>query len=53
MIRKSEMQIEHMEQANVRVGYSARRPVMDIELEHADERTKHAILSKAARRPRH
>lgn len=53
MIRKSEMQIEHMEQANVRKGYSARRPMIMIELEHADERKEHAILSKAARRPRH
>ena len=36
MIRKPEMQIEHMEQANVRPGYSARRPMIMIELEESE-----------------
>jgi len=40
MIRKPEMQIEHMEQANVRQGYSARRPTEIIETEHADEKKR-------------
>ncbi len=35
-IRKPEMQIEHMERANVRPGYSARRPMIDIETEEQD-----------------
>ncbi len=36
MIRKPTQQLEHMEQANVRVGYSARRPMIDIELEESE-----------------
>ena len=44
MIRKPEQQLEQMEQANVRPGWSARRPESDIEAEDCDE--------KKNRRPR-
>ncbi len=40
MIRKPTQQLEHMKQANVRKGYSARRPMIMIELEHADEKRR-------------
>ena len=40
MIRKPEQQVEHMEQANVRPGWSPRRPESDIELEQADEKRR-------------
>ncbi len=40
MIRKPEMQIEHMEKANVRPGYSARRPTEQIEAEIQDEKRR-------------
>ena len=38
MVRKPEMQLGHMEQANVRPGYSARRPMESLELEMEDGR---------------
>ncbi len=37
MIRKPTSQIEHMEKANVRPGWNARRPTEQIEAEQADE----------------
>ncbi len=40
MIRKPTQQIEHMEQANVRPGWSARRPESDIEAETKDEKRR-------------
>ena len=40
MIRKPTMQVEHMEQANVRHGYSTRRPAEMIEQEQEDEDKK-------------
>lgn len=40
MIRRPEQQIEQMERANVRVGYSARRPTEIIEQEYADEKRR-------------
>jgi hypothetical protein len=40
MIRKPEQQIEHMQQANVRPGYSARRPEVDLEIEEQDSKRK-------------
>ena len=38
MIRKPQQQIEHMEQARVRPGWSSRRPDEIIEQELADEK---------------
>ncbi len=40
MIRKPEMQIEHMERDNVRPGWSSRRPETDIEAEIQDEKRR-------------
>ncbi len=38
MIRKPEPQIEHMERANVRPGWTNRRPAESIESEMNDEK---------------
>jgi len=46
MIRKPQQQIEHMEQARVRPGWSSRRPESDIEQELADE------AKRSVRRPK-
>ena len=40
MIRKPEQQLEYMVQANVRPGWSARRPAEVIEAEMEDERNR-------------
>ncbi len=37
MIRKPEMQVEHMEKANVRPGWNSRRPEESLETEMSDE----------------
>ncbi len=39
-MRRPEEQWEHMEQANVRPGWSARRPESDIEAEMNDEKRR-------------
>ena len=40
MIRRPTQQLEHMEQANVRPGYKARRPMEVIEAEMEDEQKR-------------
>ncbi len=40
MIRKPEMQVDHMLEANVRPHYSARRPESDIETEEQDAKRR-------------
>ena len=40
MIQRPEQQIEHMEQANVRPGWSPRRPMESIEAEMEDEKRR-------------
>ena len=40
IMRKPTMQIEQMEQANVRPGYNARRPAEMLEMEERDERKR-------------
>lgn len=47
MIRRPTQQLEHMEQANVRPGYSARRPECYIELEEQDERRRMTCRKQA------
>ncbi len=38
MIRKPQMQVEHMIEANVRSGYKAKRPTESLEAEEADRK---------------
>ena len=40
MIHRPTQQLEHMEQANVRPGWSARRPMEVIEAETEDEKRR-------------
>ncbi len=40
MIRRPTQQLEYMEQANVRPGWSARRPTESIEAETEDEKKR-------------
>ncbi len=46
MIRKPEQQVEHMEQANVRPGWSRDRPEETLEAEMEDESKRLVRLPK-------